>query len=424
MVNKSAKISKQELERFIPFRRADIIKMCADDAGISASQQELFQSFCKILCATFHHEMHQSLETLKDCYAPFNPDNDTRRLSPQTQATADANQRRLEQELTKSLNRANYEKVTEEEVNQALHEESIFKVKLFVDFNDFEEVLFFRRGVSQRQETIRIWFGLKKQAIDVCVYERVVIYVRFKNADYFQQQGRQNLLFEPGTSLIKLFRNVPKNDLEMLFPNTEIRMKPIDKLIIGVPTAVGGLFMVITKLGSTLLLVLAVIAFWLGLRTEPVEINQTALIALSVGLGGFASFLWRQFNQYKNRKIQFMKQLSENLYHKNLDNNAGVFFNIIDAAEEEECKETILAYYHLIKSGKALSIEELDATIEQWFNDHFDCQLDFEMEDALAKLLRLQLIEVDNNAYKAVDLDVAMQRLDQSWDNIYTFNQG
>jgi hypothetical protein len=34
-------------------------------------------------------------------------------------------------------------------------------------------------------------------------------------------------------SLIKLFHNVPKADLEMLFPNSRVRMKTIDKLIIG-----------------------------------------------------------------------------------------------------------------------------------------------------------------------------------------------
>ena len=37
-----------------------------------------------------------------------------------------------------------------------------------------------------------------------------------------------------------------------------------------------------------------------------------------------------------------MKALSDNLYFKNLDNNAGVFHHLIDAAEEEEVKEAIV----------------------------------------------------------------------------------
>ena len=51
-----------------------------------------------------------------------------------------------------------------------------------------------------------------------------------------------------------------------------------------------------------------------------------------------ALFLFKQISKYKNRKIKFMKALSDNLYFKNLDNNAGVFYHLIDAAEEEEFK--------------------------------------------------------------------------------------
>ena len=36
-----------------------------------------------------------------------------------------------------------------------------------------------------------------------------------------------------------------------------------------------------------------------------------------------------------------MKALSDNLYFKNLDNNAGVFHTLIDAAEEEDIKEAL-----------------------------------------------------------------------------------
>ena len=411
-----------KIERFIPFRRSDIIKMCINDDGIPSENAQAFESFCEILSGIFHYKMHKSLETLKDCYAPFNPDTDTVLIDELSSGDKKNDELRLEQELTAILNQANFERVPMSEVNQALEEESLFKVKLFIDFDDFEEVLFFRRGTSKRIETIRTWMGLRKTDIEVTLYERVVIYVRFKDAQYFKEQERTDLLFEPGTSVIKLFRNVPKNDLEMLFPNTEIRMKPIDKVIIGVPAAIGGLFMLITKLGSTLLLIIAVIAFWLGLRSEPASINQATLIALTVGLGGLGGFLWRQFNKYKNRKISFMKTLAENLYHKNLDNNAGVFFNIIDAAEEEECKETILAYYHLLASNQIMTASQLDAGIEDWFKNKYNCTLDFEMDDAIRKLKDLGLVEKTSDGYKAIDIDIANQHLDKQWDQIFSFN--
>lgn len=409
-------------ERFVPFRRSDIVKMCLADNVLSQSEKKQFLSFCDVLTALFHFELHKTLEKLKECYAPFNPDKDTYTLN-----SSNINEKQLktnlEAELKEVLEKANYELVSEHDMDEAFESESLFKVKLQVDFNDFEEVLFFRRGLKQKTEIVKKWFGLKKQEINMDVYERVLVYVRFKEQHYFDQKEVDELYFEPGSTIIKLFRNVPKNDMEMLFPNTEVQMKPIDKLLIGVPTAVGGLFMLITKLGATLLLVFSVIAFWLGVSNEPAELDQASLIALLVGLGTLGGFLWRQFNKYKNRKIQFMKQLAENLYFKNLDNNSGVFHNLIDAAEEEECKETILAYYHLLTAQHSLTANQLDKNIEQWFESKYSCVIDFVMQDAIDKLKRLSLINNDNDKFTAIPILDANKQLDNLWDNYFDFEK-
>src|SRR6185437_9476938 len=112
-----------------------------------------------------------------------------------------------------------------------------------------------------------------------------------------------------------------------------------------------------------LLPVLLLLAFWFGLRNEPVELNQGQLVALGAGLAALGGFLVRQFGKFKNRKIQFMKSLSENLYFRNLDNDAGVFHHLLDAAEEEEVKEAVLAYHFLHTAGEPLTATELDRRI-------------------------------------------------------------
>jgi len=226
-------------ERFIPYRRTDIVAMCQQDGQLSADSLKAFKDFCEVLTSLFHFELHKRLEHLKNCYAPFDPDRDTRQIE-NTNANVNQLKEELENQLKVVLEQANFEPVSRSDLQDALHAESLFKVKLQVDFNDFEEVLFFRRGLSDKTETISQWFGLKKRTIELQVFDRVLVYVRFKHKDYFDKLERTELYFEPGSTIIKLFRNVPKNDMEMLFPNTEVRMKPIDKLLIGVPTAVGG----------------------------------------------------------------------------------------------------------------------------------------------------------------------------------------
>ncbi len=408
--------------RFIPFRKADIITMCSDDARMPAEDVASFRDFCRILEALFHFEFHRRLESLKNCYAPFNPDADTRTLAGYSDEEKARLQKKLVAEMTSVLNAANFEKITAADLEQALAEESLFKIRLEVDFDDFEDVIFFRRGESLKQETLVQFFGLLKKSFDFTNYDRVAIYFKFKDREYFEDRGRKKLNFLPGSTLIKLFQNVPKADLEMLFPNSKVRMKTIDKLIIGVPAAVSGVVVVVTKLGATLLLIGALVTFWLGLSHEEVHLNQKHLIALGAGLATLGGFLFRQIGKFKNRKIKFMKALAESLYFKNLDNNAGVFHNLIDAAEEEEVKEAVLAYFFLHAEKQPMRKDELDRLIEAWFETEWNCRIDFEIDDAMKKLERLELVTRDGDRLQCLPLDAAKRRLDHIWDNYFMYN--
>jgi len=409
-------------DRFIPFSKSDVIEMCIKDARLSETEIEGFRGLCQILEALFHFEFHARLEKLKVCYRPFNPDTDTRLMFNYSDAEKNELQKQLVSEMTAVLDAANFEKVTAEDLQQALGEESLFQIRLEVDFDDFEDVIFFRRGKTVKEETLVKFFGLWKKKFQFTNYERVAIYIKFKEKPYFESQKRKNLYFEPGSTIIKLFHNVPKADLEMLFPNSKVRMKTIDKVIIGVPAAVSGIIVLVTKLGASLLLIGSVISFWMGFKNEEVQIKQQHLIALGAGLGTLAGFIFRQISKYKNRRIKFMKALSDNLYFKNLDNNAGVFYHLIDAAEEEEFKEAVLAYYFLLTARQVLTKEELDQRIEKWLAKRWDCRIDFEIGDAVHKLQRLGLIAVDGGHLRCVPLAEAKCQLDSIWDNFFTYN--
>lgn len=407
--------------RFIPYSRNDIVRLLLNETQLNALDRDKLNVICNLLMHVYHFEFHQTLETLKDCYAPMNPDVDTQVTFSANKAELEEKEKHLFVVLNNLLDKANFEKITDTDIAQAMVEESLFNIKLTVDFDDFEQILFFRRGESLRQEVLVSLLGLRKKTIEFINYDRVVMVVKFKPQSYFDQKARGQLYFKPGSTIIKYFRNIPRCDLEMLFPNTEVRMKPIDKLMIGVPAAVGGVIMLATKLGTTLLLSGALITFWLGMHDEPVELNQTNLLALAIGFATLGGFLWKQFSNFKNRKIRFMKTLTDNLYFKNLDNNMGVFHRLIDTAEEEECKEAILAYYFLLISNKPLSASELDQAIEGWFQTSLSVDVNFEIEDALQKLLKFGLIKLVSNRFQALPLEKAMQVLDQTWDNYFSY---
>ncbi|MFQ5505388.1 MAG: TMEM143 family protein [Planctomycetota bacterium] len=410
-------------ERYIPYRRSDVVEMCLREGRLPSEEAESFRELCRILQSLFHFEFHERLESLKDSYAPFNPDADTRRIREVSGAELAASQASLVRGLTEVLNAANYERVTQEDLERALAEESLFKIRLHVDFEDFEEVIFFARGRSTAKETLRRFLGLGKQELEFVNLSRVLIYVKFKKQAWFDAAGRKDLFFRPGSTIIKLFQDVPAADLEMLFPNTEVRMKPVDKLLIGVPAAIGGIAVVATKLLGTIFLVASLVAFWLGLSRQSVRIDQGALVALAIGLATLGGYVIKQISNFKARKLKFMKTLSDSLYFKNLDNNAGVLNHLFDAAEEEECKEAILGYYFLLTSERGLSEPELDDVIEDWFERKWGCRIDFEADDALHKLVRLELVSRGGEILRARPLAEAKSRLDYIWDNYFDYNR-
>ncbi|MFT7687276.1 MAG: hypothetical protein ACI9FB_002628 [Candidatus Azotimanducaceae bacterium] len=398
--------------RFIPFRKTDIVQMCLQEDRLAGKESE-FKQLCQMLSSVFHFEFHKLVESLKDNYAPIDPDADTRNINSDTPSI----ERDFVEELNVLLEKANYERVSEEELNSALTEASLFRIRLHVDFDEFSEVLLFCRGVSQRQETLSSFFGLYKKTIDFTNYDRVVLYLRFR--DDLKPSKAQQSIPKPGTTLLRLFQNVPRADLEMLFPNTAVRMRLIDKLVIGIPAAISGGIVFTTKLGASLVLVGSLLGFWLGMSSEPVELNEGTLLALMAGIAALGGYLWKQFNSFKNRKMRFMQALTQSLYFKNLDNNAGVFHRLANDAEEEENKEAVLAYYFLLENSQAMKKEDLDKKIEHWLSDKWQCQVDFEIDDALEKLMTLNLVTEADGEYRAVSIQQGIKNLDQRWDDYY-----
>ena len=401
-----------EARRFIPYRRKDIVEMCLQEDRLSGQEND-FRKLHYLLSSIFHFEFHQIVESLKDVYSVVDPDTDTLSVLD----NMSSGNKDFAKLLGGLLEKANYERITETDLNLAMNQSSVFKIRLHVNFEDFSEVLLFCRGVSMRKEKIKIWMGLRSRSIEFINYDRVVVYIRFK--DDYDKSSNPMPCCKPGATLLKLFQNVPKADLEMLFPNTRVRMRTIDKLFIGIPAVVSGGIVLTTKLGASLVLLGSLFGFWLGISNQPVELNKTAVMVLLAGVAALGGYLWKQFNNFKNRKLRFMQALTQNLYFKNLDNNAGVFYRIADDAEEEECKESIIAYYFLLASEAPLTKGELDKATEDWFKAQWGVVINFEIDDALHKLQALGLVEKSGDTYTAIPIKQGIKRLDQRWDDYY-----
>jgi len=114
--------------------------------------------------------------------------------------------------------------------------------------------------------------------------------------------------------------------------------------------------------------------------------------------------------------------LSDSLYFKNVGNNSGAFYSLLNSSEEEEFKETILAYAFLNRSKTPLTAEELDNQIESWFKTKLHTDLDFDVEDALFKLKNIGLGIETNGKWEVIPIHQALVRIDELWDGVFEYN--
>ena len=239
-----------------------------------------------------------------------------------------------------------------------------------------------------------------------------------------------------------------KLDIEFIFPNIEMSMTWKDRLLFGVP-AIGAAIPLFLRILPQLFLIAGVVVY-LTLGHQPIDELQVqeedvrnimpllvAALSLLVTLGGFA---FKQYTSYKNKQIRFQKNVTETLFYRNIANNSGVFKYLIDAAEEEECKEIILAYYHLLTSSKPITPLELDHKIESWMAEKFNTIIDFDIEKLIRNLSEIKASSqfIDKNIYShkqvallrqdsknrchILSISEAKQVLDRVWDRLFEYS--
>lgn len=417
--NKALQSTQLPPSRFIPFRRKGIVSMLAKEGQLEKKQRSSFRELARIIGAYYHFQFHHKLEVLKDAYFPFDPDLDVESQETFTDDERNERSRCLTAMLTEVLNDANYEAISEEEVLSAFLQENLIKLHLTIDFDDFEECLVYGRGNVVKEMEVKRFFFFKK-TIKVETFERVVLFLRFKNDDYFGALNRKKLNFTPSSTLIKIFKDMPRADLEMLFPNTQLRMHKLDKLLLGVPAIGGVVPILLTKVLPHLPVIFSILFGYLA--GEKIKEGKWIQAAIQGAAAMFAlgAYSWRQWEKFKNRRLKYMKALTENLYFKNLDNNAGVFFRLIDSAEEEEFKEAIIAYYFLMVEGPQ-EATALDARIEKWFLEKHNSNINFEVEGALEKLIQLGIASKEDSTYSVLPLEDAKRKVDSIWDGFFDY---
>jgi len=410
-------------DRVIRLRKADLIGGLVAEGGLDAAGQAGFRQLARRLGAVFHYQYFEELDRLREVYFHFDPE-----IDPQACGAApdlEAAYRSLSEEFVRVLTEANFVEITHDEIMRAFTEHARVRVKIKAPVEDYRDVRMFRRGHHTETIDVPVWLGLRKRKLDAVVYDDVVLMVATRPGGVTPSEARRlarsrggGQKIRSGAVLFKYFRHIARGDLEALFPNVRVVMSLFDQLTLGVPALVGGV-PILLKLASTLTVLFVVAGFYLGL-SGTIRDNDTeqALAALS-GLFALGAFLLRQWGNFHRQSLIHQKQRTDNVYYRNVNNNSGIFSDLIGEAEDQDWKEALLAHYGLLTASAPLAGEALKARVEELLSRVFGVSADFEIDTALARLEGLGLVRESDGLLSALPLPDALTRLDREWQELF-----
>lgn len=395
----------KDREHFIPLRKSDLIELLVHDKQLSAAEREPFRQFCTLVSAVFHFEYLRQLEDLKDAYAPFDPDADTKPPPLISDTEKVKREEQLFEKFTALMERANFKRLKREEMERAIQEvAAVSGMNTHVDLDMFHRLELFVRGDVMSCIHRRSWLKLgKKEEIRIPLYRRLGLIVKLRSHKRLDRDIDTTRVY------LKIFKDIPKADRDMLLPGARVRFSRLDQALIIYPLAAG--------IGLTMYNIV-------GASVKEASFAAAGSL-LTWGLAGaIGGYGYKSYHSYQVKKQDYSLKLTKSLYYKSLDNNTGVLMRLLDEAEEQECRETFLAYFCLWKYAppEGWTAEQLDDYVELYLEGNAKLKVDFEIGDALAKLERLKIVRKTGDTYHAQPLDKALEMLDWTWDNYFKYN--
>jgi Protein of unknown function (DUF3754) len=410
----------EERECFIPVTINALVDRLTEAKAWPRGDARAAHRFFRYLEYWRRQQYTADMLDLQHAYEPFSPDTDLLITRAYDEQEKQGMRQRLIEGLKGILTQANYTSVDPSDVQIVLTKDSHYGLDLYVDLSAFDECLLFYRGATSRQDTRRRWRKfLRREEFEVPIFQRLFILFKLKpfeervqevmRTEKLNRREAEKLVKKMRAVLpdsvnedfiyMKLFKNIPRNDIEMCFPNTQVRFRLFDKIKLGV-TAGGGIGMGAVGAAGKLALVAS---------------NPVAAAGAVAGLGAVA---FRQFMSFNNQKQRYMVTMAQNLYFHSMADNRGVMIKLADRAAEEDVKEEILLYT-VISKEKATrqDLKAIDSAIEHYLKTTFDVTVDFDLDDALQRLLADGIVtETADGVLETLPPAEAAEHLDAKWD--------
>jgi hypothetical protein len=405
-------------EKYIQVDRNDIVERALEKL-FEPQQRELAGEVLRYMCALRQMETARSLDAVMEYYDAFNPDDETVNLTTLSASERRAKLETLKAQVVDLVASANYNEIDPVALQKILEEETPTGFAAEVDLDEYDFHLLFYRGAIKDKVSVASWktlwmlerpveadayrrlfIGLKLKPVEARVQELMADGMTRKKAERLVRRARSQQMLEgvsEDTLHLKIFRRIPKSELEILFPNAKIKFNLFDRLWLWIGSGGSTVFAIVT----------AVLKF--------VAAFAISIFFVVFTVAGAIGAIIRTFTSWFNTRTRYMAKLAKSLYFHNLASNQSVLAMLADDAEEEDIKEAVLTYGLLLRYGHR-GLEEVKLEAERFLQDEFGVSCDFDIEDGCVHLRKLGLLVVDETGAPRIrDLEDARDWLVNEW---------
>jgi len=252
---------------------------------------------------------------------------------------------------------------------------------------------------------------IRKSTIKEPVYKEVIVmYKRNPRHSVATNDPTETPASNESGIVLRAYRSIPMADLEMVFPEKKLGVRPLDFVYL-VATALTGLATLVLHFSEE-------VSSWFGLA---------ALI-------GFVTLAARTFITYRYNIIYYQRLILGFVNDKATASDREVLLYMVDKFKLQELKETAVLYFFLWIYGQQ-SIPEIMKVCESFMLDiqRFDKRptyVRFAVHDALYRLVKLGLAmradglmqdTIDDDAfYQVAPPDKAIAQLREQWANTFS----
>ena len=344
--------------RFIPVASDDLIEYMASDSKTFGDDSSDIREVSKWFIRILEQEKTAFERLITRSYARINPDRETIDIL-NGDPPVDADFEDLNSRVQHMLEKANFERLSDDQVRTAVEAGNTRGMKVKLDEDSLDEMAIWVRGRSTAPYHRRtLAHPIKGETSTIAIFNRLAVITR--------PAGETNVQ-------LRLFKDIPIRNVEALLPNANVRMGAKDAVMM-VGGGAGAVWTVITK-------VLAV-----GL----VAASQL-LWVIALPLGGL---FWKVFSGYRRAIRDRDSNRAKHLYFQSLGANRSAIHRIAFMICEEEIKEAVLLYTFCLdveNDGRSTSEAGIKSEIEKYLKDLTSIDVDFDINDAIETLTRMNL---------------------------------